>query len=171
MKKIELKNIKINETLSYETTCFTADVFINGKKAAVSYNRGCGGQTEYQAYNLENKKLVQEAETYLKTLPDYVIEADIDRSFTIPCTLENFIDQEIVKHQSKKYERMKQKCMQKGIVYGDRYAFQVLTWNNIPTIEALLKLPNGIEKIQKAVDRLRANGYQIFNTNLPQEIT
>jgi hypothetical protein len=40
--KIELKNVKINKMFSEETTCFIADVFINGKKTAYAKNDGRG---------------------------------------------------------------------------------------------------------------------------------
>lgn len=32
--KIEVRNVKINQAFSQETLCFTADVFIDGVKAA-----------------------------------------------------------------------------------------------------------------------------------------
>ena len=37
---IELKNIKIAEHLSEETTAFTADIFVNGKKVGYARNDG-----------------------------------------------------------------------------------------------------------------------------------
>ena len=43
MKNITLKNLKVHETLSEETLCFSADLYENGKLIAHVSNRGCGG--------------------------------------------------------------------------------------------------------------------------------
>lgn len=45
--KIEIKNVKIHDELSDETTCFSATLYINGKRAAAVTNRGGGGPHEY----------------------------------------------------------------------------------------------------------------------------
>lgn len=44
--KIELKNIHTNERLSEETNCYSADLYVNGKKVGTTGNRGCGGCDE-----------------------------------------------------------------------------------------------------------------------------
>lgn len=43
--KIELRRLKIVERMSQETTCFIADVYIDGKKVGTAQNEGCGGST------------------------------------------------------------------------------------------------------------------------------
>ena len=40
---LSLKNVKVNNQLSEETICFSADLYDNGKKVAYVSNRGCGG--------------------------------------------------------------------------------------------------------------------------------
>ena len=45
--KIELKNIKTNNALSQETICFSANLYLDGKKLGEVVNRGCGGSHEY----------------------------------------------------------------------------------------------------------------------------
>lgn len=43
---ITLKNVKQNEALSEETHCFSATVYVDGKKAFGAKNAGHGGETE-----------------------------------------------------------------------------------------------------------------------------
>jgi hypothetical protein len=62
--KIELKNLKINTRLSEETTCFSATVYINGKRAFEAGNRGHGGCNEYHGD-------ISAAKAYAATLPPY----------------------------------------------------------------------------------------------------
>ena len=62
--KIELKNLKINERLSEETTCFSATVYVDGKRAFEAANRGHGGCNEYHGDT-------SAAAAYAATLPPY----------------------------------------------------------------------------------------------------
>ena len=44
--ELTLKSIKINSQLSEETTCFSATIYIDGKKAGLASNRGQGGPND-----------------------------------------------------------------------------------------------------------------------------
>ena len=44
---IELKAVKIHEDMSDETSCFSASIFIDGRKVGVVSNQGQGGPNEY----------------------------------------------------------------------------------------------------------------------------
>lgn len=44
--KLELKNVRIHEDMSEETTCFSATLYVDGIRAALCSNRGCGGSTD-----------------------------------------------------------------------------------------------------------------------------
>ncbi len=46
--KIELKNVKVAEFASEETTCFQASIYIDGKKEATVSNAGRGGCNIYR---------------------------------------------------------------------------------------------------------------------------
>lgn len=63
--KIELKNISINKRLSEETTCFVANIYVDGKKAGEASNRGNGGCTD--VYFLDHN-LQKQVEEFCKTL-------------------------------------------------------------------------------------------------------
>ena len=44
--KVELRKVSINKRLSEETTCFSADLWIDGAKAGIVSNRGHGGPND-----------------------------------------------------------------------------------------------------------------------------
>ena len=48
---MEIKNLSLNTSLSEETHCFSASVYINGKRMFSVSNRGCGGANEYSPLN------------------------------------------------------------------------------------------------------------------------
>ena len=62
--EITLKNISHNERLSEETNCFSATIYIDGKKAGEASNHGHGGPTMIHPRELEQK-----IDAYAKTLP------------------------------------------------------------------------------------------------------
>lgn len=64
--KIELKNIKEVKSLSEETPCFTATVYIDGKKAGVVSNHGTGGPNNYHPNTLYTR-----LKAHADTLPTY----------------------------------------------------------------------------------------------------
>lgn len=41
--KLELRNVHFSERMSDETNCFSATVYVNGKRVGEVENRGCGG--------------------------------------------------------------------------------------------------------------------------------
>jgi len=57
--KIELKAIKICKWASQETLCYTANVYIDGKKAFTAENDGHGGSDNYRDY--KNGTIVDKA--------------------------------------------------------------------------------------------------------------
>jgi len=59
--QITLKNVKINETFSEETTMFMADVYADNKKFAHAKNDGRGGCSYIHHYD-GCKELMREAE-------------------------------------------------------------------------------------------------------------
>jgi len=46
-KRITLKSVKVNDRLSEETTCFSATVYVDGKRVAIAKNAGRGGPNRY----------------------------------------------------------------------------------------------------------------------------
>ncbi len=48
--KYEIKNVKVNDAMSEETTCFSLDLYVDGKKFAAVSNQGRGGCHRTVAY-------------------------------------------------------------------------------------------------------------------------
>lgn len=62
---IELRNVQYNARMSEETACFSATVYLDGKRAGTVCNRGTGGADEFEPFELE-----QRLNAYGATLPD-----------------------------------------------------------------------------------------------------
>jgi len=55
--KITLKNIKVNQSMSDETLCYSATIYLDGKKIAYTSNRGCGGSDSIDFIDKNSEKL------------------------------------------------------------------------------------------------------------------
>lgn len=121
--EIVLKNIKVNERLSEETTCFSATIYIDGVRAGEASNRGYGGITEYRGYDAQGMKLLLDAEEYCRKLPPRTYPgADDGKDLVLKLDLEGFIDDLVTEHLKKRdlesFVRKMEKAMLTGIVVG-----------------------------------------------------
>lgn len=169
--KLELKNVKINLDFSEETIMFKADLYVNGKKVAYANNDGHGGCTNYRAYSLELRPLLEQAEDWAKAQPS-TFSKFLDREVEIKSNLENWIDNIVYdisnKKEDDKFEKKKQKNMLTHILYGDPKAYHMVGWKNM-TIEQMLNRPDGRQAIKNKVTELVNKGETILNTNLPKD--
>lgn len=67
--KVTLKNIKHMPSLSEETECFSATIYIDDKKRGTVNNRGTGGCNDYHPPDLE-----KDLNAIAKTLPKWKSE-------------------------------------------------------------------------------------------------
>ncbi len=162
--KLELKNIKFYESMSEETNCFQADLFINGKKIADVRNQGQGGPTDYQVLDFKNQQILRDAEAFCLTLP----KEKISDTFDFQPTLESKIDDLLEAWLKVKADKKFVKQMEKGIMYGSPYNYRMTYWKNT-TLTALLNNPIGKARITKIVHELIGKGENILNTNIPKE--
>jgi hypothetical protein len=58
--------------------------------------------------------------------------------------------------------------MEKGLIYGNKYAYTIVTWN-VP-LKAMLMSEKGREIVRKKIVQLRVEEEIILNTNIPQEL-
>src|SRR5581483_11526935 len=118
---IELKNVHINERMSEETIMFQADLFINGKKAGYAENLGRGGPTDYHGYDAAGRQLIEEAEKYCSRLPDLkrsYVNGGKKEEYTVKMTLEEFIDDLILKKLKEKDQKELEKKMANSVLWG-----------------------------------------------------
>lgn len=82
--KIELKKVRHFTTLSEETNCFQAEIWIDGKRAGRAENRGHGGNTDY---DIDDKGVRKLFEDHARSLPPTEY-----KGITIPSSAEFLID-------------------------------------------------------------------------------
>lgn len=165
--KFELKNIKFYESMSEETNCFQADLFINGKKIAYVKNTGQGGSTDYGVLDFKFHSVLREAEAYCNSQP---MKRSEEFDFEYQPTLEHEIDDLFEAWLKAKADKKLVKEMEKGILYGKdiRFSYKMVYWN-LP-IKAMLMTDKGKEIIRNKILVIKQGGDKVFNTNIPQEL-
>lgn len=174
--KIGLKNIQYSAALSEETNAFTADIYIDGIKAAIASNSGRGGNTDILPMDVSKRDLVHKANEWCKnSLPDKSNGDGEQESF--PDDLESYVDSLIDDYVNEKnlksFRKKMEKTAKQGIVFGvaDR-SYMTCTFNM--TIEHLLKSDAGRAAISTTLTRTvipkMQPGDQILNTNIPGDI-
>lgn len=162
--KIEVKNIKTNMAFSEETICFKADVYVNGKKVMYAENDGHGGMTSIHPYGIENRKVYQDAEEYLRS-----IETDeYSKKYPLEYLVDDVIDDYVNERERKKFIAKRNKDAEKYLVIykDDEYSYSKITWGKY-TIQELLKVEKGREAIRNSIVKYTEMGYKIFNKNIP----
>lgn len=168
--KLELKNVKFYESMSEETNCFEADLFINGKKIAYVKNSGQGGSTDYHVLDfMKNNNVLREAEQFCLSLPKEKIEGMMS-DFEFQPSLESRIDDLFEAWLKVKADKKFEKQMEKGILYGKNkmFSYHIVSWN-LP-IKAMLMTDKGKEIIRNKILQIKQGGNEVFNTNIPQEL-
>ena len=167
--KIELKNVKVNEAFSEETTCFIADVFINGKKVAHAKNEGRGGCTDYYPYE-GKRELLKQAEEFCKGLP----KEKVDFGGTIhefAQSLESVIDNLLFEKEKEKEQKKIEKLCENNIVWGkpNGMSYKMLSFKGKIKFADVKKTIQGQKALERLIDRVKGElkeGEEIFNKNL-----
>lgn len=174
--KIELKNIKVSEFMSEETTAFSANLYVDGKHVAVASNHGTGGPTSYHPVNAEAIKTIRSAEDYCKKLPPEEHES-AGQTYKLDMDLELYIDNLLTAHlEQKDLQRFRNK-IDKAAVNGILYGVPDKSFQGIKLklpIGTLLKQPNGPKQLgdlirTKIIPELK-DGDVILNQNIPVQV-
>ena len=123
--KLSIKNVKINKTLSEETMCFSADVYVDGKKAFLAANRGMGGGNEYYPTMGKTYAEVDKAHAYAASLPARVfadnicVEGSIITTYPtdLDCLVDDLLDRWQLEKQVKGLMK-KLSFVDKGKIYS-----------------------------------------------------
>ena len=86
---ISMKNVSYNDRMSEETSCFSAGICVDGKKAGNASNRGQGGSTM-----IDPPDLGQRINAYAKTLPPvqaYDMTLEMNADMLLGRLLEQFL--------------------------------------------------------------------------------
>ena len=167
--KIELKNVKVNQAFSEETTCFIADVFVNGKKVAHAKNDGRGGCTDYYHYEGQ-RELLNQAEKFCKSLPKKVIDFG-GSTHEFDQSLESVIDDLLFEKEKQKEDKKIEKLCETHIVFGkpNGYSYRMIGFNGKQKIANVKKSIVGQKALERLINRVKGElkeGEIIFNNNL-----
>jgi hypothetical protein len=167
--KIELKNLKINEAFSEETTCFMADVFVNGKKVGHARNDGRGGCTFIHAYPNQHK-LLAEAEKFCSELPKKSFDFG-DRTHEFAQTLDSVVDDLVFAKEKEKEQKRIEKLCDNNIVWGkpNGMSYKMLSFKGKPKFADIKKTIMGQKALENLINRVKSElkeGEEIFNKNL-----
>lgn len=167
--KIELKNVKVNQAFSEETTCFIADVFVNGKKVAHAKNDGRGGCTDYYHYEGQ-RELLNQVELFCKELPKKPIDFG-DKIVEFNQSLESVIDDLLFEKEKAKEQKKIDKLCENHIVWGkpNGYSYSVLSFNGKPKFADIKNTILGQKALERLINRVKGELREceiIFNNNL-----
>jgi len=90
--KIEIKNVKINQHFSRETLCYTASLYVDGKRIGTAENDGGGGP---DLFIYKDKEKGRAFEAYCRSLPPTPPSKDFP--YELPMCPEQVIGQLIEK--------------------------------------------------------------------------
>jgi hypothetical protein len=144
---ITLRKVQHAAFASEETQCFSADIYVDGKKRGSAANEGHGGPT-----HIEPRALAEELDAYAATLPRITStnikdETDPTGYFTYDQTGETLVDDLLAEHL---IEKDVKKAMAKRILYTAKdkpgifqtkavKASVLKTWLATPDLAAKLK--------------------------------
>jgi len=111
--KVELRNIKHMPSLSEETECFSATIYVDGVKRGTASNRGTGGNTD-----IHPRELVTELNAYGKTLPPWNYNGK-DHEKDAEHVIDDLLGDELQRKQLKKLCAKKTLFREKGKTYGE----------------------------------------------------
>ena len=135
--KLTLKKLKIHEDMSEETTCFSAELYEDGKLKVYLSNSGRGGCNDFRpAKDLKYQDIAH--------LENSDVEIEVDE---IMC------DMDVAKRNQSKALVLK-----KGSEYS-KIGLKV-------SIAQMKKNPAQYLQLQAMVKKEKAEGYKILNTNL-----
>jgi len=174
--KIELKNVRVNEKLSDDSTAFSADIYIEGVKAGYATNDGNGGETNWNSYKGKDD-LISKAEKFCDAQPPDKFEHNgkmLEIRYDLPYHIDRLLDDYLTEKEQARFNRAMAKDMLRSVVWGKPNGkdYKVIRWKTV-TIAELLTTDIGRLAISKAVKDARSSceaGEEILNTNIPKYI-
>lgn len=137
MGKFTLKKLSVNEALSEETLCFSADLYEDGKLIAHIGNRGRGGSNDITPPVGKNYKDV----AYLDNFDTECEILELAENMNI-----------VKKHQTK------------SLVLKKGHELSTVTFKH--SIAKLKKVPNTLRLLKEKVEHYKGEGYEVLNTNI-----
>lgn len=150
--RFELKNVKINKALSDETTCFSADLWADGKKVAGVVNRGHGGCHQFY-WTQDGLDIENALNVLISEQPPVVYPAsDWAEEFSVAYELDHLIDDLLDAHE--KAKKLKAWCKKETLfrLVGDKpNAWRSVKALFTPGIEGFIRAKYG-DKVEQIVN-------------------
>ena len=169
--KIELKNIRHFYALSDETNAFAAKLYVNDVLTAECSDTGKGGCIDIVPIKGKEALLAQ-AETYARSLPALKTEFGFDLDMDLELLIGNLVSADLIEDD---FRKTLKKLEAKNIVFGEskkelKYTWFTIGGNKKANITEMLSNPVGKKMLAERIAKLKKEGHQIFNTNIPEEL-
>jgi len=115
--KFELKSIKTYPSLNPVAMAFTANAYVNGKRAFVVENFGKGGRESYRSFSAVGGRLLDAMTIYARSLPPGY---DVNTGETYPMDLKRMIRDMITDHEARKTVRAQALKASKKILFIEK---------------------------------------------------
>ena len=160
----EIKNLKHLESRSEETNCFSAALYVNGKKIADCGNSGHGGPTDVNF-------LPQYWE--MKTEIDHFLATQLKikyKNFEFDRTME-FIVNELVEDllKAKALQNLLKKTGKYLIFRNPQGTYYQIGWRKY-RVDELFNIQSGRDMLQNTIASHIAKGNILINKNIPSEL-
>lgn len=168
--KIELKNMEYSERLSEETCAFSADLYVNGKKAGVAKNEGKGGITSYSPIGPDCVDLIKQAEEWCRkehppSEPANLLHMEIALIDYIDGLVEDFLQRDYLKSMEDSMKRHVVVSSDPGNSfhgYPLRYAMESILASDAGRNYLVRRIAD--------IKRQLGENEKILNTNIPEQI-
>lgn len=164
--KLDLKAIKFYESMSEETNCFQGKLYINNKYVADVKNNGQGGNTDVHPIDKLSGMIIQNTNEWLASQPK---KKCVEFNYEYHRNIESEVDDLFADWLKVKADNKFIKQMDKGVMYGTKYSYQMIYWKNT-TLTAFMQSEVGKVRVKQVIKDLKAKGETILNTNIPIEL-
>lgn len=160
----EIKNLKHLESCSEETNCFSAVLYVNGKKVADCGNSGHGGPTDVN-FLPQYQEMKKEIEDFLTTQPKIKYE-----NFEFDQTIEFIVDELVEKLLNAKVRQKLSKKTDKYLIFRNlQGTYYQIGWKKY-RVDELFNIQSGRDMLQKTIANHVAKGNILINKNIPSEL-
>ncbi len=139
LSRLSLRKLKIHEDMSEETTCFSAELLLDGRMIAYVKNDGHGGCTDIHTYDLGTRDKITELEEWAKNLPEKPLDMGGGRISSYRQryrqSLDSIVDDLVADVEVyKKIHRASKRCIVFGNFHGSE--LREVSWKGL-TIEQM----------------------------------
>lgn len=162
--KLELKNVKINNKLSFESMWYTASLYVDDIKVGTCKNEGVGGETEINIFK-KYRNMIDDIKEYCRENPVKMkYRGKVVGNSSLHSKVDYMLFEHIFQKDLEKYQ--KDSLILREINTEDDYFVFHTTCKFCQPIKSLMKTLKGKLIIKSAITAMKKDGYDIMNTNI-----